>query len=57
METSKRLMDINMMASNPPGARERTWSDYAELFAKAGFPGKPTLVKMRDLVSTVEATL
>ena len=57
MEMNKRMMDVNMMASNPPGARERTWAEYAALFDKAGISGKPRLIKMRDLVSTVEATL
>ena len=53
MEMNKRMMDINMMASNPPGARERTWPEYASLFDKAAIAGTPTLIKMRDLVSTV----
>jgi hypothetical protein len=57
MEMNKRMMDINMMASNPIGARERTWADYAALFGKAGIKGTPKLIKMRDLVSTVETTL
>ena len=57
MEMHKRMMDINMMASNPPGAPERTWPEYASLFDKAAIAGTPTLIKMRDLVSTVEATL
>jgi len=56
MEMSKRLMDINMMASNPAGARERTWPHYRGLFEKAGLKGT-SLIKMRDLVSTVEATV
>ena len=53
MEMSKRNMDINMMAVNPPGAGERTFAEYAALFARAGFAKPPELVKMRDLVSTV----
>jgi predicted O-methyltransferase YrrM len=53
MEMSKRMMDINMMAANPPGAGERTWEEYAALFARAGFAKPSQLVKMRDLVSTV----
>jgi len=58
METSKRLMDINMMASNPAGARERSWEEYRALFVAAGVAAnKVQLIKMRDLVSTVEAKL
>lgn len=57
MEMSKRMMDVNMMASNPPGASERTWESYAALFRAAGVPGTPALIKMRDLVSTVQVTL
>ena len=56
METSKRLMDINMMASNPTGARERTIDEYKALFLMSSlFPMK--LIKMRDLVSTLEVTV
>jgi len=54
MEMSKRLMDINMMASNPSGARERTHDEYTSLFPKAGLSGQIKLIKMRDLVSTLE---
>ena len=57
MEMNKRMMDVNMMASNPPGARERTWEEYAALFRMAGVTGSPTLIKMRDLVSTVQAEI
>ena len=53
MEMSKRMMDINMMAANPPGAGERTFAEYAALFSRAGFAKPSQLVKMRDLVSTV----
>ena len=53
MERAKAMMDINMMAANPPGAGERTWEEYAALFARAGFAKPSQLVKMRDLVSTV----
>ena len=56
MEMNKRMMDINMMASNPAGARERPWVQYRGLFESAGLKGA-SLVKMRDLVSTVEATV
>ena len=52
MEMSKRNMDINMMAVNPPGAGERTFEEYAALFTRAGF-AKPQLVKLRDIISTV----
>ena len=57
MEMNKMMMDINMMAANPPGARERTWPEYAALFKDAKPAKEPTLVKMRDLVSTVLAVL
>ena len=57
MEMNKKMMDINMMASNPPGAGERTVDEYMALFAKAGIAATPELVKMRDLVSTVVAQL
>ena len=53
MEMAKRNMDINMMASNPPGAGERTFEEYAALFARAGFAKPSELVKLRDLISTV----
>ena len=53
MEMAKRNMDINMMASNPPGAGERTFEEYAALFARAGFAKPSELVKLRDHVSTV----
>ena len=56
MEMNKRMMDINMMASNPAGARERPWAQYRALFEGAGLTGA-SLIKMRDLVSTVEATV
>ena len=56
MEMNKRMMDVNMMASNPPGASERTWDAYSALFRAAG-AAAPALIKMRDLVSTVQATL
>jgi len=57
MEMTKRMMDINMMASNPTGARERTWEQYKALFAQAGIAQEPELIKMRDLVSTAHVTL
>ena len=57
MEMTKRLMDVNMMASNQPGARERTFDEYKALFTKAGIANNPELVKMRDLVSTVVVTV
>jgi predicted O-methyltransferase YrrM len=54
MEMNKALMDINMMACNPAGARERTFDEYKQLYTKAGITGDPPeLLKMRDLVSTV----
>ena len=43
------MMDINMMAANPPGAGERTFEGSVSTFARAGF-ADPRLVKMRDLV-------
>ena len=56
MEMNKRMMDINMLAANPAGARERPWGQYRMLFESAGLKGA-RLIKMRDLVSTVEATV
>ena len=53
MEMSKRNMDINMMAVNPPGAGERTFEEYSALFARAGFAKPPQLVRLRDIISTV----
>lgn len=53
MEMSKRNMDINMMAVNPPGAGERTFEEYSALFARAGFTKPSQLVKLRDIISTV----
>ena len=53
MEMNKRLMDINMMAANPTGARERTFQEYSALFKAAGLTAEPQLLKQRDLVSTV----
>ena len=57
MEMNKKMMDVNMMASNPAGARERTVDEYFSLFSAAGIQAEPKLVKMRDLVSTVEVSL
>jgi len=58
MEMNKRMMDINMMAANPAGARERTVEEYMGLFPAAVITAsKPQLLKMRDLVSTVEVTI
>ena len=57
MEMSKRLMSVNMMASNPAGARERTWDEYQALLGAAGITGEAKLIKMRDLVSTVEVAV
>lgn len=40
MEMTKKLMDINMMASNPKGARERGFEEYKMLFVEAGVEGE-----------------
>jgi len=36
MELAKTLLDLNMMAANPSGARERTQKEYSQLFQMAG---------------------
>ncbi|KAL1528236.1 hypothetical protein AB1Y20_009594 [Prymnesium parvum] len=56
MEKTKKLMDINMMGSCPSGGRERTVEEYMNLYLEAGLP-RPTLIKMRDVVSSVEVTV
>ena len=56
-EKAKSLMAINMIASNPYGARERTVEEHGELFAAAGYKNSPTLVPMRSIISIVEVDL
>ena len=57
METSKLLMDINMMASNPPGAKERTVAEYEALFTLAGITGITKHYPLRDIIGVVEVTV
>ena len=57
MERSKRMMDINMMASCQGGAKERTVREYEALFAAAGISAPARLVPMRDILSLVEVVL
>ncbi len=56
-EKAKSLMAINMIASNPYGARERTVEEHGELFAAAGYKNSPTLIPMRSIMSIVEVDL
>ena len=51
------MMDINMMASNPSGAKERSVAEYEALFAAAGITAPATLIPMRDILSIVEVAL
>ena len=61
MESTKRLMSVNMLASNPQvqprGARERTLDEYKLLFSRAGYENEVELIKMRDVVSSVRVTV
>ena len=57
MERAKAMMDINMMASNPSGAKERSVAEYEALFAAAGITAPATLIPMRDILSIVEVAL
>ena len=57
MERAKAMMDVNMMASNPGGAKERSVAEYEALFAAAGITAPATLIPMRDILSIVEVAL
>ena len=58
MERAKAMMDLNMMVSNPPGAKERSVGEYDALFAATGGLAAPsTVYKMRDILSLVESTI
>jgi len=48
------LMSVNMLASCPRGARERTLEEFEDLFAAAGYGGKLRLIRTRDVMSLVE---
>eukprot|EP00735_Rhodelphis_limneticus_P006507 TRINITY_DN18924_c0_g1::TRINITY_DN18924_c0_g1_i1::g.1527::m.1527 TRINITY_DN18924_c0_g1::TRINITY_DN18924_c0_g1_i1::g.1527 ORF type:complete len:425 (-),score=70.19,sp/Q9X5T6/MMCR_STRLA/32.58/8e-36,Methyltransf_2/PF00891.13/5.6e-51,Methyltransf_18/PF12847.2/1.7e-06,Methyltransf_31/PF13847.1/0.0001,MTS/PF05175.9/0.013,Methyltransf_12/PF08242.7/0.02,zf-C2H2_6/PF13912.1/0.35 TRINITY_DN18924_c0_g1_i1:168-1397(-) len=53
MEQVKLLMDINMMASNHPGARERSLKDYTSIAEKAGLEFS-RLLPTRSATSLIE---
>ena len=58
MARAKAMMDLNMMASCPPGAKERSVGEYDALFAATGSLAAPsTVYKMRDILSLVESTI
>mmetsp|Transcript_14251 Transcript_14251/g.23732 ORF Transcript_14251/g.23732 Transcript_14251/m.23732 type:complete len:407 (-) Transcript_14251:248-1468(-) len=57
MERAKAMMDLNMMAANPSGAKERSVAEFAALFAAAGISAPAKLVQMRDILSLVEVEL
>jgi hypothetical protein len=59
MEQAKTLMSINMMASCPFGARERTMEEYAQLFAAAGYSGanQVRLIPLREIYSVLEVEI
>eukprot|EP00978_Attheya_sp_CCMP212_P025578 scaffold82500_cov48-Attheya_sp.AAC.1 len=57
MERAKSLMSINMIASCPFGARERTMEEYAQLFTAAGYSGAPKLIKLREIYSVLEVEI
>ena len=50
-------MDINMMASCPAGAKERSVPEYETLVRAAGLKSPARLVEMRDILSMVEVAL
>ncbi len=56
-EKAKSGMALNMIASCPYGARERTVAEHGELFEAAGYENGPTLVPMRSINSIVEVKL
>jgi len=57
METSKLLMDLNMMANNPPGAKERTVAEYEALFSEAGLANSAKHYPLRDIIGVVEVVI
>lgn len=59
MEQSKRLMSINMVASNPYGSRERTVSEHEELLTAAGFRGAKDIkvTSLRTIQTLLEAEI
>jgi len=57
MERSKAMMDLNMMASCPAGAKERSVPEYEKLFTVAGLSKPVKLVPMRDILSALEVEL
>mmetsp|Transcript_34356 Transcript_34356/g.58193 ORF Transcript_34356/g.58193 Transcript_34356/m.58193 type:complete len:431 (+) Transcript_34356:84-1376(+) len=57
LEQFKALMDINMLASCPMGARERSLADFKDLFSAAGITGNVTQYDLRDPLSVVEVAL
>ena len=50
-------MDLNMLASNPIGAKERTIEDFEAIYGAAGFNGSANVFRLRDLPSVVEFTV
>lgn len=55
--TFKYLMDVQMAAVMPAGARERTMADFKKLFQAAGLPAPPERVPLRDINSLLITTL
>ena len=55
-ETFKAFMDLSMLAATA-GGRERTFTQYKQLFRAAGLTRKPRLVRMRAPVSSIEVDL
>jgi len=54
LESGKNMMDVNMLVSNEPGARERTFEDYGGLFLAAGFEKQASLIPLLDIMSLVQ---
>lgn len=59
MELNKRLMSINMMASNTYGSRERNISEHEELFIAAGLSGARDIkvTSLRTIQTLIEAEI
>ena len=59
MEQSKRLMSINMVASNTYGSRERTVAEHGALFGAAGFQGANNIkvTPLRTIQTLLEAEI
>jgi len=54
MELIKSLMNVNTMANNLWGAKERSFQDYSKLLKESGFKNNATLIPLRSVTSIIE---